>query len=272
MSLAYVDSGGGDRSDPVLLVHGLGGRWQHWSRVIAGLAADRRVIAVDLPGFGESTSPEGPFALSDLADLLASAIRALELPGVIFAGHSFGGPLATTFAHRHPDLARKLVIVAGTVQTFQRTLGGRLSPWLRNPRTALATICELVYTALPVPSGLRGPISRSRALRSLALWPFVLAPARLDPEDASLLIDGSGAPGVLPTARAIGAARGWERLDVAVPVALINGDHDRIAPLADLRGYPGRVDRALIVHATGHVPMIERPDAFVDAFEKAIAD
>jgi pimeloyl-ACP methyl ester carboxylesterase len=58
---------------------------------------------------------------------------------------------------------------------------------------------------------------------------------------------------------------------VDVPVSLINADHDRIAPLADLRTYAGRVDKALVVKDSGHLPMIERPEAFLAAFSDAVA-
>jgi pimeloyl-ACP methyl ester carboxylesterase len=205
-----------------------------------------------------------------MADALAAMFRELSLDRVVFVGHSFGGPLGTIFATRHPAFTERLVLVAGTVQSFQRTLAGGIRPWFTRPLTAVATVAELLYTALPVPLPLRGPISRSQALRRLALWPFVLAPQRLSPEDARLLIDGAGARGVLPTARAIANATGWERQHVDVPVTLINGDHDLIAPLSDLRTYAGRVDQALVVKDTGHLPMIERPEAFLAALNQAI--
>jgi pimeloyl-ACP methyl ester carboxylesterase len=271
LTINYVDVGHSTTNPPVVLVHGLGGRWQHWAQVISPISARRRVLALDLPGFGRSPlAATGPLDLPGLADAIAALIRELSLNRVIFVGHSFGGPLGTIFATRHRELTERLVLVAGTVQSFQRTLAGSVRPWFSRPLTAVATIAELVYTATPVPESLRGPIARSRFLRALALWPFVLATQRLSTGDARLLIDSAGAPGVLPTARAIAAATGWERLQVDVPVALINGDHDRIAPLADLRRYAGRVDKVLVVKDTGHLPMIERPDAFLAALSDAI--
>jgi pimeloyl-ACP methyl ester carboxylesterase len=121
-----------------------------------------------------------------------------------------------------------------------------------------------------VPARLRPVIAGSAALRALALWPFVWKPSRLSPEDALLLIDGAGAPGVFPTARAIAASSGWERQPVDVPAALINSDHDLIAPLADLRAYPVGVDQALVVKGTGHLPMLEVPEKFVEVFDAAL--
>ena len=50
MEMHHVRRGGGE---PLLLLHGLGGSWREWGPVIEYLAAEREVIAVDLPGFGE---------------------------------------------------------------------------------------------------------------------------------------------------------------------------------------------------------------------------
>jgi pimeloyl-ACP methyl ester carboxylesterase len=271
LSINYVDAGNPTAATPLVLVHGLGGRWQHWAHVIRAMSARGRVLALDLPGFGESRYPtDRQLDLADMADAVAALASELSLGRVVFVGHSFGGPLGMTFASRHESLTEALVLVAGTVQSFQRTLARRLRPWFVRPLTAVSTVAELIYTAVPIPEAVRGPIARSPRLRPLALWPFVLAPRHLRAEDARLLVDGAGGPGVLPTARAIGRASGWERLQVGAPVTLINGDHDRIAPLADLRTYPGRVERALVIKNSGHVPMLERPDAFVDALTVAL--
>lgn len=270
VTISYVDTQGPVAGPPVVLVHGLGGRWQHWARVIPAISARRRVLALDLPGFGGSSSlPKGALDLPMLADVVAALTRELSLERVIFVGHSFGGLVGTTFATRHRELTDRLVLVGSTLQSFQRTLAGSLRPWLTRPRTALAAVTELGHAALPVPKALRGPIARSRVLRVLALWPFVHAAHRLSAEDARLLIDGAGARGVVPTARVIGRAGGWERVAVDVPVTLINADRDRIAPLADLRAYTGRADKVLVVKDSGHLPMLERREAFLSALRDA---
>jgi pimeloyl-ACP methyl ester carboxylesterase len=105
----------------------------------------------------------------------------------------------------------------------------------------------------------------SRLGRRLALWPFVHRPAELDPSLARLLIDGAGSPGVLPTARALARIDGWERRDPSdlPPVYAINGEFDRIAPLADLRRFPVPMRRATVL-PTGHMVMLEAPPAFTD--------
>jgi cis-3-alkyl-4-acyloxetan-2-one decarboxylase len=266
-SLSYVDVGPSAGDPVVVLVHGLGGRWQHWSQVIPSISQERRVIAVDLPGFGDSPPIAKRPALPLFADAVAALLRDLGVERTVFVGHSFGGPLAVTFATRYPGLAARVVLVGGTVQSFQRTLAGQVLPWVTRPRTAVATVAELVATVAHVPQPLQRSVAASALLRRAALWPFVWRPSRLSFDDALLLIEGAGAPGVLAAARAIALSIGWERVRVDVPVALINGDHDFIAPLADLRAYRGRVDQAVIIKGTGHLPMLEAPDAFVAALD-----
>jgi alpha-beta hydrolase superfamily lysophospholipase len=75
----------------VLLVHGLGGRWQHWTENLAGLAEHARVVALDLPGFGRSSPPRGGYAVDGFADVVAALARELALPPVTVVGHSLGG-------------------------------------------------------------------------------------------------------------------------------------------------------------------------------------
>jgi len=57
---------------PLIFIHGLSGCWQNWLENIPPLAADHRVIALDLPGFGESPMPADPISVSAYARLSSS--------------------------------------------------------------------------------------------------------------------------------------------------------------------------------------------------------
>jgi pimeloyl-ACP methyl ester carboxylesterase len=158
--------------DVFVLAHGLGGRWQHWSQNIPALGQRGRVIAVDLPGFGGSRPLPGRYWIDRFADAIAELCRQLRLPPAVFLGHSLGGPLAVRFATRHADLAKAIVLVAGTVDIFAETLGGRhLGRNLRrHPRTVASTYFEVPTAALPAPRILRRQISRRATLRRSLLW------------------------------------------------------------------------------------------------------
>jgi pimeloyl-ACP methyl ester carboxylesterase len=171
--LHYLDYPAGHRrgGDVFVLAHGLGGRWQHWSENIPALGERGRVIAVDLPGFGRSRPLPGRCSIEAFADAIAELCRELRLPPAVFLGHSLGGPLAVRFATRHPGQARAIVLVAGTVDVFAATLGGRhLARNLRrHPRTVASTYFEVLTAALPAPGALRRQVSRRPALRRALL-------------------------------------------------------------------------------------------------------
>ena len=92
MGLAYERRGHGD---PLLLVHGTGSQRQVWDPLLDRLAAEREVIAPDLPGFGETPPLSRPVVTpEDFAGALAELLDDLSLGAVHVAGHSLGGGIA----------------------------------------------------------------------------------------------------------------------------------------------------------------------------------
>jgi pimeloyl-ACP methyl ester carboxylesterase len=67
---------------PLVLIHGLGSTWRSWRLVIDRLAAEREVIAVDLPGHGATPPLPGPATFARLADATAAFLAAQKLDGV----------------------------------------------------------------------------------------------------------------------------------------------------------------------------------------------
>ncbi|MGW3935178.1 alpha/beta fold hydrolase [Streptomyces sp. NBC_00024] len=261
----YVDHGSG--GDTFVLVHGMGGRWQHWLENIPDLARRGRVIALDLPGFGRSQSPRSGYSLDGFADAAAALCRELELKRVVFVGHSLGGPIAIRFAVRHPELVRAIVPVAGAVDLFSDVLSVRRMPkavWA-SPSTVPATLFEVLTAGLPAPAPLSRRIADSPRLRRLVLWPYLRYPDRVLPDTAALLTDGAGARGVLPTARAVAGADTFEGIEkVRCPILVVNADRDPISPLSRLDGFARATAtlETVVIERTGHMPMLERPDAF----------
>ena len=97
MSLNHVRRGSGR---PLLLVHGLGAGWRSWSPIIDTLAQSREVIAVDLPGFGETPPLAGEVSIATLTDSVADFIREQGLDGVSLVGQSMGGRMVLELARR----------------------------------------------------------------------------------------------------------------------------------------------------------------------------
>jgi pimeloyl-ACP methyl ester carboxylesterase len=101
-------SGYGERGSRVLFLHGLFGQGRNWTQFAKALAADHRVLLVDLPDHGRSHRTER-FDFLAVADSIASLIDAAD--PVRLVGHSLGGKVAMVLALRHPELVERLCVV-----------------------------------------------------------------------------------------------------------------------------------------------------------------
>jgi 2-hydroxy-6-oxonona-2,4-dienedioate hydrolase len=108
--IAYRQEGEGL---PLVLMHGSAGSWRHWARNIPALAETRSVVALDLPGYGDSLGIDPDTSVDAYVELVADAI--LELCGrddpVDLAGFSFGGQIAAGAAARLGPRARRLALL-----------------------------------------------------------------------------------------------------------------------------------------------------------------
>ncbi len=102
---------------PLVLLHGASGSWTHWIRNVLPLAKDFRVLAPDMPGFGDSDAPPEPHTADMLAGAVASGLDVLVPPPVDFdlAGFSFGGIIAGLVAARLGPRVRTLVLLGAGV-------------------------------------------------------------------------------------------------------------------------------------------------------------
>src|SRR5712691_10298220 len=108
VSLFFEDAGSG--TPPMLLLHELGGSSESWRAVIALLASDHRVIAVDMRCAGHSEKPPGPFTLADDLDALLRSLNLATPVDVI--GAALGSLAGALLALRHPARVRRLMMCA----------------------------------------------------------------------------------------------------------------------------------------------------------------
>ena len=111
--LAWREWGDGE---PLVLLHGGFGSWLHWIRNIEPLARHRRVLAVDLPGLGDSALPPEPVSPETVAAPVADGLEAL-LPGAApcdLVGFSFGGLIAGQVAKRLGGRVRSLTLAGAS--------------------------------------------------------------------------------------------------------------------------------------------------------------
>lgn len=98
------------RGPAVLLLHGWPVTWWHWRAVIRGLASEHRVVAMDLPGFGRSTHSREDYAKKALADVVLTALDALDVQRFAVVGHDWGGSVAYALAASTRERVTALVI------------------------------------------------------------------------------------------------------------------------------------------------------------------
>ncbi len=114
LTLYTYDAGAGTAT-PMLLIHGLGDEADTWRHLITPLSADRRVVALDLPGFGRSDKPKRPYTLPFFQDVVIELLGALTVPRAILVGHSLGAVIAHSTALNHPERVERLVLLDGSL-------------------------------------------------------------------------------------------------------------------------------------------------------------
>ena len=114
--------GAGSRGTPMLLVHGLGDEADTWRHVLAALAAERRVVAIDLPGFGRSDKPDAPYSVPWFAGVLLDVLDTLALERVALAGHSLGAITSHWLALEQPSRIDRLALLDGGLVAAARKL------------------------------------------------------------------------------------------------------------------------------------------------------
>jgi pimeloyl-ACP methyl ester carboxylesterase len=159
MEMNHIRRGTGK---PLLLIHGLGGSWRTWMNIFDALAAEREVIAIDLPGHGETPPLCGEMSMDTLADAVTSWLAEHDLTGIDVVGNSMGARLAL-------ELARRGVVGA----TVALDPGGFWERWERGFFYAtVAASIRLVRLLQPVMPRLTGsPVGRALILAQLSARP-----------------------------------------------------------------------------------------------------
>jgi 3-oxoadipate enol-lactonase len=120
-----------DVNDPVVLIHGLGCNWHHWSRQIGWIAHSRRVVAVDVRGGGGKTRWTRPgWTTADMAADIHAVVAELGLRRPAIVGCSMGGTIALQYALDYPaDISRLAVLAsfAGLPEEMAQTVSDQLA-------------------------------------------------------------------------------------------------------------------------------------------------
>jgi pimeloyl-ACP methyl ester carboxylesterase len=242
----------GGSGPPLALVHGLGFSWRSWEPVLDALEVRHDVVALDLPGFGESPPLPDDAAPTPtrLADAVESELDRLGLEAPAVVGNSLGGWVALELARRGraaravvispsglefpPE--RALVIALNEMMRLRAFFGAPLGRWLTAP--ALARIMLF--------GGLRSQ------------------PQRLSPDAAVCdLHDFGYSPGFQSTLSSTVATRAPMWLgEIQVPVRVAYGTLDLMLGVFTAPRFAAAIPGAelMALPAVGHVPMLDDPD------------
>src|SRR5215216_7117873 len=108
----------GKGSDALVLVHGWGCNLTHWRDQIPDFAKRNRVIALDLPGHGQSDKPQIPYTMDLFANAIAAVMRDAKVERAVIVGHSMGTPVARQFYRKYPQKTLGIIIVDGGLRPF----------------------------------------------------------------------------------------------------------------------------------------------------------
>lgn len=272
-----IHAGRRDPSDEcaTILLHGAAGSWSTFSPLLEadelsslpGERLVRNVVAPDLPGWGESALPAGPFDIDEVARSIIEATHALGYRRWRIVGHSLGGFLGLHLAAMHPEATVSVTAISpssfGIVDAVRHPLGGfRRLPSFAGMRATMAALACWDAGGQALARGL-GHVG---ALRALAA-PLFRHPSLIDESVYNTL-----GTEVRPRAftAAADAVRDYDFSrwgSITAPVTAIRGDSDVFLADDDIDRLLELVprSRALVLERTGHFAHVERPFAVLDA-------
>lgn len=234
----YVNYGKGDEA--LVLIHGWTMNVDNWRDNAAHLAKRNRVIAVDLPGHGQSDKPQTTYSMEFFARAVEAVMRDAKVKRGVLVGHSMGTPIARQFYRKYPQKTLGIVIADGSLRPFgNKAMLDQLIAGLRSPqyRDSLNQMFNMMM------GGLSAEAKQRIASSSLNTPQNVLVSAMEGMADASI----------------------WGEDQVTVPV---------LAIMAKNPFYPPNVEQSFrqiapnmefhMWDGVGHFVMMEKPKEFND--------
>jgi 4,5:9,10-diseco-3-hydroxy-5,9,17-trioxoandrosta-1(10),2-diene-4-oate hydrolase len=249
-----------DRGEqPLVFVHGLSGSWPNWLEQLPTFAATRRVIALDLPGFGHSPMPREEISISGYARILEQLLDQLGVDAAAVVGNSMGGFISAELAISYPQRVERLVLIsAAGLSTHNHRGSVTALPAMRALERSLLAFGA--WTASKSEN-----VARRARLREAALAVVVRHPAKLDSALSAEQIRGAGKPGFMQGFEAVLHYEIRQRLQqIACPTLIVWGDSDRLISVSDADVFAELIpnSRKVVFGDTGHMSMLERPEAF----------
>lgn len=242
--IVYLEGGKGE---PILMVHGFTANKDNWTRFAKFITPDYHVVALDLPGFGDSTYLEnGSYTVADQAKRLNQFAAAVGLDKFHIVGNSMGGHIAGRYAVEFPErvLTLGLFDASGVKSPVPSEMAKRMSRGEPNPLIAATVeeydrLLKFVFFKPPEIPGFAKKLLLEEAQKHKAgnerIFKQLLA------EIGSLELD-------LPKIKA--------------RTLVLWGDQDRVLDVSCVQAFEKGLANCttVIMKDCGHLPMIERPE------------
>ncbi len=253
----FADEGTGEA---ILFIHGLAGNVTHWVNVAPYFLSTHRVLAIDLPGHGESEQPMS-WSINDYVAHVVALLDRLDIARVTIVGHSMGGMVGAALTIQYPHRVLRTVLVnpagmqpmPGPVR-----IAGRLVLRERLLKPLLPKIWKF---------GILGNVFFTKNAFTDAF--IRTAEQTYDPER-----DIAGIAQVMAGLRGDLLDRSFAALlpDITRPIFLIWGDKDRLVPAGFLRRASNELPNVVVeeIANCGHMPIIEYPERVVAFLKRAL--
>jgi abhydrolase domain-containing protein 6 len=245
LRIEYLEGGKGDA---LVLLHGFAANKDNWTRFGKHLTPHFRVIAPDLPGFGESSAdPDADYTISIQVERVKALVRALGITSLHLGGSSMGGSIAGAYASSYPEEVKSLLLLApgGVASAEPSEMYRRLKEGKPNPLVAKSVedyehLLDFVFVKRPfIPRAIKKYLIQEaiehQPLNS-KIFKQLLRSSDVPPLE--VLLDG------LP-----------------VPTLIVWGAHDRVLHVSGAKILEAVMPKAKaeVMDAVGHLPMIEKP-------------
>ncbi len=254
---AALEAGEGADKPLLVLVHGFTGSKENWLPLMRELARTHRVLAPDLPGWGQSErQPDGDYGPAAQAERLALFLGALPEKPTLLVGHSMGGQIVGLVAARHPGLVDQISLMSSAGVRYEENafanavLAGE-NPFQVTTRAELKRYLSIVFVDPPfVP------------------WPANEALVRRRRADASFeqrVLDGIGRG---PDAFALES----ELANIRANTLLLWCRDDRVIDVSAAEVFHRGLERSatVILAGCGHMPMMAQPQQVAGAVREFI--
>ena len=245
LTIHYYE-GGPAEGETLLMIHGFGANRDNWLRFARYFTHRYHVLALDLPGFGESSRPDASYDVASQMERVRAFATALKVDKLHLIGNSMGGHISALYAARHPEQVLSLALFNNSGVTaprksemIQRLERGEPNPLVARNAEEFDALMNFVFVTPPV---LPNSLKRYFAEQSVA--------NREHYERIFTQLRGNYVP-LEP-----------ELPKIKAPTLLLWGDKDRVLDVSSIEVMKPLLQRpsVVVMKDCGHAPMIERPE------------